>query len=314
MRLKQERAARLPFLKRAAREWRKNRMLYVLTLVPVVFLLLFKYMPLYGLQIAFRNYSVTRGIWESPWVGLKYVQRFLGAYPFWNIMRNTIMISLYSLAAFPVPILLALLLNYNPSRRYRKTVQLVSYAPHFISVVVTVGMILQFLGSRGPLNLLITALGGEAVAFMRYERYFYWILILSDLWQHAGYSAIIYIAALAGVSEELHEAAIVDGADILRRIWYIDLPCIMPTVIIMLILRFGGLLNVDFEKIFLLQNNLNLGVSEVVSTYVYKQGMASSMPQYSYSAAIGLFVSVINCAMLLLMNGTAKKLSGDSLW
>lgn len=297
------------------RELRTNWGLYLLVSIPVAYLIIFKYMPMYGVQIAFRDYTPVRSITGSPWVGLKHFQRFFTNPRSWAIIRNTLSISLYSLLTFPLPIVLALLLNYMPSQRFKKTVQMVSYAPHFISTVVMAGMILQFLDTRsGLVNLLISALGGEAVSFMSQPRYFYHIYVWSGIWQGIGYNSIIYIAALAGVSPELHEAAIVDGANILKRMWHIDLPSLLPTVSILLIMQCGSVLSVGYEKIYLLQNNLNNPVSEVISTYVYKQGIAASMPQYSYATAIGLFVSAINIILLFIVNKVTGKLSGSSLW
>ncbi len=298
-----------------AHEFRKNWGLYLLVSIPLLYLILFKYWPMYGVQIAFRNYSPARSIENSPWVGWKYFEKFMTNYKFRSILLNTILISLYSLATFPLPIVLAILLNYVKRERFKKTVQMVSYMPHFISTVVMVGIILQFLDARSGLLNMITALfGQEAVNFIAKPEYFRAIYVLSGVWQSLGYNSIIYIAALSGVSPELHEAAIVDGANILKRIWHIDLPGIMPTISILLIMQCGSILSVGYEKIYLLQNNLNLSVSEIISTYVYKQGIAASMPQYSYATAIGLFVSVVNVIMLIIVNSLSNKLSGSSLF
>ena len=303
------------FSERFVREIRKNWGLYLLVSIPLLYLILFKYWPMYGVQIAFRNYSPARSIANSPWVGLKYFQKFMGNYQFKRILGNTIAISLYSLLTFPLPILLAVLLNYVTRPRFKKTVQMISYMPHFISTGVMVGIILQFLDVRsGMLNMLLTALGREPVNFMAKPAYFRTIYILSGVWQSLGYNSIIYIAALSGVSPELHEAAIVDGANVLKRIWHVDLPGILPTISILLIMQCGSILSVGYEKIYLMQNSLNLSVSEIISTYVYKQGIAASMPQYSYATAIGLFVSVVNVIMLLIVNAASNRLSGNSLF
>lgn len=297
------------------REFRSNWGLYLLVAIPVVYLIVFKYAPMYGVQIAFRDYTPVRSITGSPWVGLKHFQRFFTNPNSWSIIRNTLSISIYSLITFPLPIVLALLLNYMPSRKFKKAVQLISYAPHFISTVVMVGIILQFLDTRtGLINIVISALGAEPVSFMSQPQYFDHIYVWSGIWQGIGYSSIIYIAALAGVSPELHEAAIVDGASILKRMWHIDLPCLLPTVSILLIMQCGSVLSIGYEKIYLMQNNLNSSVSEVISTYVYKQGIAATTPQYSYATAIGLFVSLINIILLLIVNKVTGKLSGSSLW
>lgn len=293
---------------------RRNVSLYVLLLLPVLYLVLFKYVPIYGLQIAFRDYKPSRGILQAEWVGLKYVHKFLSNHKFRVVMGNTIRLSLLSMLTFPLPILFAFLLNYLNSDRMRRCVQMVSYMPHFISTVVMVGMINQFFDARGPVNQIIVSMGGAAQSFLSKKEYFDPIYIWTGVWQEIGYSSIIYISALAGVSPELHEAGIVDGAGIIKRFVHIDLPCILPTICILLIMRCGSILNVGYEKIFLMQNDLNDAVSEVVSTFVYKQGLASTIPQYSYSTAIGLFVSILNVLMLTIVNAVSRRLGGASLW
>lgn len=303
------------FWQSICRELAKNWSLYLLVSIPVIYLIIFRYVPMYGVQIAFRRYQPVRGITGSPWVGLDYFRQFITNHRFWSIIRNTLSISLYTLATFPLPVILAILLNYIPFRGFKKSVQLVSYAPHFISTVVMVSIILQFLDTRnGLINILITTFGGEAVNFMAKEEMFYHIYVWSGVWQTIGYSSIIYIAALAGVSPELHEAAVMDGATILKRVWHIDIPSILPTVMIMFIMQCGTVMSVGYEKVFLMQNDLNLSVSEVIDTYVYKQGLTASMPKYSYSTAVGLFVSMINSSLLIFVNWLAKKFSGSSLW
>ncbi len=307
--------AKEPLWQRVRKEFAKNWSLYLLVSIPLAYLIIFRYVPMYGVQIAFRRYQPVRGILGSPWVGLDYFRQFITNHRFWSIIRNTLSISLYTLATFPLAIILAVLLNYIPMQGFKKTVQLVSYAPHFISTVVMVSIILQFLDTRnGLINILITSLGGEAVNFMAKEEAFYHIYVWSGVWQSIGYSSIIYIAALAGVSPELHEAAIMDGATILKRVWHIDIPSILPTVMIMFIMQCGTVMSVGYEKVFLMQNDLNLNVSEVIDTYVYKQGLTASMPKYSYSTAVGLFVSIINSILLIFVNWVSKKFSGSSLW
>lgn len=294
---------------------RKNLGLYILVVIPIIYIIVFKYIPMYGVQIAFRDYAPAKGIMGSTWVGLKYFKKFVENYQFKQIVWNTMAISLYQLATFPFPIILALLLNYIRIQKFKKTVQMVTYAPYFLSTVVMVGIIIQFLDARsGLINTIITAFGGDAQNFMANSNSFRTIYVWSGVWQSIGYSSIIYIAALSGVPAELHEAAIMDGANILKRIWHIDIPTIMPTISIMLILQCGSILSIGYEKIYLMQNSLNLSASEVISTYVYKQGIASSMPQYSYSTAIGLFVSVINVVLLIIVNKLTSKLSGNSLF
>jgi len=289
--------------------------LYVMLLIPLVILILFKYMPMYGVQIAFKDYKISRTIAESPWVGFKYFTKFFNSFQFKQIMGNTLSINLYSLATFPLSLLFALMVHYLTLPKFKKTVQMVSYAPHFISRVVMCSMIIQFLDARGGIiNEFLALFGVEPVNYMAKPEYFYTIYVWSDVWQKIGYNSIIYVAALAGVSQELHEAAIVDGAPIVKRIWYIDIPSVLPTFCILLIMQCGQLLNLGYEKVLLLQNNLNNDVSQVISTYSYEIGIAASRPQYSYASAIGLFTSVINMTMLFIVNKVTKKLSGNSLW
>ena len=306
---------RKTWIEKLLTEVRRHWGLYVLVSVPLAYLIIFKYIPMYGVQIAFRDYKVGQGFSSGKWVGLKHFIKFLNFYDFKKLMLNTAAISFYSLLTFPFPIILALLLNYIKSQRFKKTVQMITYAPHFISTVVMVGMILQFLDAKnGIVNILISMCGGEAQNWMAKPAYFRHIYIWSGVWQGIGYSSIMYISALSSVSPELHEAAVIDGANILQRMWNVDLPGILPTVSIMLILRCGSILNVGYEKIYLMQNSLNLPVSEVISTYVYKEGFTSGMPRYSYSAAVNLFISVINIILLLTVNKLADKFSNSSLF
>lgn len=297
------------------KDMKKSWSLYVMVAIPLAFLIIFKYVPMYGLQIAFKDYYPVKGFTGSEWVGLKYFTKFITNYQFTTILWNTVIISLYQLVTFPLPIALAVLLNYIAKERFKKIVQMVSYAPHFISTVVIVGIIIQFLDARsGVINQLVTGLGGEAKNFMAYPEYFRHIFVWTGVWQSIGYNSIIYIAALSGVSTEMHEAAIIDGANIVKRVWYVDLPTILPTIMIMLIMQCGSILSLGYEKIYLMQNSLNLSQSEIISTYVYKQGIASSLPQYSYATAIGLFVSVVNVILLILVNGISKRISDNSLF
>ena len=294
---------------------RKNMGLYFLMLIPISYVIIFKYMPMYGAQIAFKNYSIIRGVRGSAWVGFKHFRDFFGNYIFWRVLLNLLSISFYSIVVFPVPIILALLINYNPILKFRKMVQLVTYAPHFISTVVLAGMILQFLALRnGVLNMLLGVLGVNPIDFLGNPILFSSVYVWSGVWQNTGYAAIIYIAALSSVNPELHEAAVIDGASIVQRIRHIDLPSIMPTIVILLILRCGRVMTIGYEKILLLQNNLNLSKSEVISTYVYKVGIVYAIPRYSYASAVGLFVSVVNLILLVAVNQLAKKASGNALW
>lgn len=290
----------------------RNWVLYLFLLPTLIYLLIFHYWPLYGIQIAFRNFKPTKGIWGSQWVGMKYFEKFFNSYMFKDLLTNTIVLSVYQIvASFAFPIILALLLNYCVSNRLRKLTQMVTYAPHFISTVVLVGMLNVFLSDSGIINQLLNLLGLRSVPFLSDAGMFRHIYVWSHIWQRTGYNSVIYIAALAGVSPELHEAAIVDGANKLQRIMHIDLPAILPTAIILLIMSTGNMLSLGFEKVYLMQNDLNLGVSEIISTYVYRIGLINA--QYSYSTAIGLFNNVINLIVLLTVNKIADKVSGTSL-
>lgn len=295
---------------------KKGWQLYVLLALPLIYLVVFKYVPMYGVMIAFKNYLANEGIWGSEWVGFKHFERFFYSYEFWRLMKNTLIISVYSLiAGFPFPILLALGLNYARNRIFKKSVQMITYAPHFISVVVMVGIILELLDPRnGIINNIIRALGFETVNFMDNPNYFKSIYVWSGIWQSVGFNCIIFLAALAAIDPSLHEAAVVDGASIWRRMWHIDLPGIMPIAIILLILNTGHILDNGFEKVLLMQNPLNLRTSEVIDTYVYKVGLVSQAMNYSYSTAIGLFKSLIGLILLISVNKVAQKTKQSSLW
>lgn len=290
--------------------------LYLLMLLPLLYLIIFKYVPMYGAQIAFRDYNPVKGIWGSDWVGLHYFTRFFNSYQFWTILRNTISLSLYQLlAGFPFPIILALSLNYLTNIRFKKTVQMITYFPHFISVVVVVGIIYQVLDPRiGVVAEIVKLFGGTPENYLGKAEYFQSIYVWSGIWQNVGFDCIIYLAALSTVDPALHEAAVVDGASKLKRMWYIDLPGILPIAIILLILNVGQMLEIGFEKVFLLQNPLNLSTSEVIDTYVYKVGLASQVVDFSYASAIGLFRNVLNLALLIVVNQASKKLGQESLW
>lgn len=288
--------------------------LYLLLLPAVLYVLIFLYAPMGGVLIAFKDYSPVKGIFGSPWVGLKYFERFLNAYNFEQIFVNTLSLSAYNLVAqFPIPIIFALFLNQMRQRRFKKVVQTVSYAPHFISMVVLVGMLNVFLSpSTGIVNIIIKSLGGDAVYFLGKADLFRPVYVWSGVWQDTGRSAIIYIAALSSIDQELHEAAMVDGASKLQQTLYIDIPGIMPTAVIMLILNLGRIMSVGFEKAYLMQNTLNISTAEIISTYVYKVGLLNA--QFSLSTAIGLFNSVISCVLVVSVNYIARRFSDTSLW
>ncbi|WP_442915290.1 ABC transporter permease [Marinilactibacillus sp. XAAS-LB27] len=291
----------------------KNWQLLIMIMPVIIFFIVFHYVPMYGVQIAFRRFMPVHGIWGSPWVGLDHFTRFFNMHYAGRLIWNTLSLSLYSLAAgFPMPILLALAINEIKDGRFKKFIQTVTYAPNFISVVVIVGMIITFLSpSTGVINHLLDFLGMERQHFMQNPRWFRHIYVLSGIWQTTGWGTVIYLAALSGVDTQLHEAATIDGATRLQRLWYINVPVLVPTMIILLIMNFGGIMAVGFEKVFLMQNSLNMGTSDVIATFTYRTGLLEG--QYSYAAAIGLFNSLINSVMLLTVNWIARKYSETSL-
>lgn len=288
--------------------------LFVFVLPAFLYTLLFDYRPMYGVIVAFQNYKLKLGIQGSPFVGFANFARLFSSYWFPIILQNTLSISLLSLAlSFPLPILFALMVNEVKTPWIKKGLQTVSYAPHFVSVVVVCSMVLIFLSpENGIINRLVKLAGGEPVAFMQFPGYVKWIYVLSGLWQNTGWDAIIYFAALSAVDPELIEAAQIDGATRLQRIYHVNFPVLIPTIIILLILRCGSVLNVGYEKVFLLQNAMNITGSEVISTYVYKMGLEKS--DFAFSTAVGLFNSVVNCVILILVNGLSRKVSETSLW
>lgn len=298
------------------KQLRINWELYLLILIPVIYVIVFHYLPMYGLQIAFKNFNLAKGMFASKWVGLAHFERFFHSYQFVLLLKNTLVLSVYNLAVgFPFPILLAISLNYLRNERFKKVVQMTTYAPHFISVVVIAGLITQMLSVRiGFINNLIELLGGQRVDFLGNPAYFKSIYVGSGIWQEAGWGSIIYLAALAGIDPQLHEAALMDGASKVRRIWHIDLPGIAPTIIILLIMNIGRIMNVGFQKVLLLQNPLNMESSEVIDTYVYNIGIASGLPNFSYVTAIGMFKSIISLILIICANKIAKKISDTSLW
>lgn len=293
--------------------WR-NWELYLLLLPVIAYFVIFKYVPMYGVQIAFKDFMAAKGIWDSPWVGWDHFERLFNSYYFWRLIKNTLGIGIYELVVgFPVPIILALMINEVRAAWFRKTVQTVTYAPHFLSTVVMVGMVFIFLSpGSGLINQLIKLFGLEPVSFMTEPGWFKSIFVLSGVWQNMGWSSIIYLAALTGIDPQLHEAAKVDGASRLQRIWHINLPGIMPTIVILLILNVGNLMGVGFEKVLLVQNDLNMEASDVLSTYVYRSGILEA--QYSFSAAVDLFNAIVNFILLVSVNYLSRRVSETSLW
>lgn len=293
---------------------KRNWLLYLVLLPAVLYIATFCYAPMYGLQIAFRNFRIADGIVGSEWAGLKWFDRFFNTPRFWVILKNTLTISLYSLAvSFPLPIALALVLNNVRNAKYKKFAQTITYMPHFISTVVLVGMMSVFFSPRsGVVNTVLGLFGIEPIYFMGNASYFSHMYVWSGVWQTMGWNSIIYMAALAGVDPSLHEAAMIDGANKLKRVIHIDLPTIIPTMSILLIMNFGKVMSVGYEKVYLMQNDLNQATSEIISTYVYKMGVLNQ--QFSYSTAIGLFNNVVNFLLVVIMNRVVKKLSGSGLW
>lgn len=293
------------------RHFLRDRQLYLLIIIGIAPFILFHYGPMYGVQIAFRDYRIADGITGSEWVGLKWFKEFLTDPNFKRIFLNTLVISLYSLVTFPLPIILALMFNSMRSRKYRKAAQTIAYMPHFISITVFVGIInLIFSPTTGLYGNLFRLFGGEGYPtdFRGLATSFRHIYIWSGVWQGVGWQTILYTSALSAVSNELHEAACLDGASRFKRILHVDLPAIMPTIAIMLILRMGSLISVGFEKAYLLQSPLNLSTSELISTYVYKRGL-SDFRRFSYGTAVSLFNTAINITLMLIANYTSKKVT-----
>lgn len=287
-------------------------------LLPVISIIIFNYSPMVGLQIAFKKFKIQDGIWGSAWVGLDNFRKFFKAYQFWQVLRNTLIISFYSIfASFPFPVLFALVLNTIEHAKFKKTVQTITYMPHFISTVVLVGIMMQiFHPMIGLYGKFFTELTGRMPQdLFSNPKAFYHLYVWSGVWQQFGYNSVIYVAALTNVSAELHEAAHVDGATRFQRVLHIDFPSILPTITIMLILRAGRVMSIGFEKVYLMQNTLNLSTSEIISTFVYKKGLGSgSSNDYSLSAAIGMFNSIINLLLILVVNFISSKVSESSLW
>lgn len=287
---------------------------YLLILPPLAVLIIFSYGPMYGVQIAFKDYVIRQGIWGSKWIGLTHFENFLTTYNFVRLIKNTAGLSSYSLAAgFPIPIILAIMLNECANVPFKRTVQMLTYAPHFISTVIVVSMLMLFISPRsGMINNFIVLLGGQEKDYIGMPAYFKSLYVWSGVWQSMGFNSIIYLAALSGLDPQLHEAAIMDGASKIKRIWHIDLPGISPTIIILLILSSGNIMSVGFEKVYLMQNTLNMSVSDVIATYVYRIGLQNA--QYSFSSAVGLFDSVVNAILLIIVNTISRRFSETSLW
>ena len=291
---------------------RKYWQLYLLVIPAIIYVLIFSYGPMYGIIIAFEDFRPKRGYLGSEWVGLEHFIRFITYPDFWKLIKNTLSLSLYSLLTFPCAIILALLINEIKNTKFKKTVQMVTYAPHFLSIVVMCSLVVLMVGRDGPLGHLYAMFTGKSENLLTIPSLFSSIYVWSGVWQSTGWGTIIYLAALSGISPDLIEAAEIDGANRLQVIRHVNIPGIMPTIVIMFIMSVGGILSVGFEKVFLLQNDLNLGVSNVISTFTYQIGLIGG--QFSYSTAIGLFNNIVNIIMLFLANTVLKKVSGTGLF
>ena len=304
--------ARKRFVHRLKRIWP----LYVLLLPALIYIIIFAYGPMYGAIIAFKDYKIAKGIWGSSWVGLKWFQKFVNYYDFWNLAKNTLRISIYSIAAgMSVSIVLSLSMNCMRSTTAKRFVQTATYLPHFVSVVVMVGTLIRFLNpSLGVISKMIQAMGGTDRDLMGIPSALPHLYVWSGIWQNGGWGTILYLAALTAVDPQLHEAAIVDGASRVKRVVHIDIPAIVPVIVISLIMNMGSILSVGTDKMLLMQNSLNRSTSEVISTYVYDQGIAAGSPKYSYATAIGLMNSVLSFILIVTVNQICKKLNHTSLF
>jgi len=300
------------FSYRAFRDLKLNKYIYIMLLPVIAYYVIFLYGPMYGLQIAFKDYSLGAGMWHSPWVGFKHFESFFDSYYFWRLLRNTVLLSIYELIfAFPASIILALLLNELRSNAFKRMVQTVTYMPHFISIVVISGMLVDFLSRDGLINNVIAMFGFERTAFLGEAGWFRSIYISSNIWQGVGWGSIIYLSAMSSIDPSLYEAARVDGANRWKQTLHVTIPGIMPTIVILLILQIGSFMTVGTEKILLLYNPTTYETADVIGTFLYRKGILEA--DYSYSAAVGLFNSIINFVLLVLANALSKK-SGNNLW
>nr|WP_246627262.1 ABC transporter permease subunit [Paenibacillus solanacearum] len=295
------------------RDLRRNKLLYLMVLPVIAYYVIFDYGPMYGLQIAFKDYSPGTGIWGSPWAGLEHFKQFFDSYYFWRIIRNTLLINVYELIfGFPAPIILALLLNELRRQAFKRIVQTITYLPHFISIVVVVGMLVDFLARDGVVNQLLSTFGLASKSYLSEPDWFRLIYVSSGIWQQVGWGSIIYLAALSTIDPTLYEAARVDGAGRWKQMVHITIPGIMPTVIILLILKMGSMMSVGSEKILLMYNPLTYDTADVISTFVYRKGILEA--SYSYTTAVGLFNAVIAFSLLIVSNSISKRVSETKLW
>jgi putative aldouronate transport system permease protein len=291
----------------------RDRYLLLIIVIPVIYFIVFQYLPMYGLIIAFKDFRPLSGILGSPWAGFKHFEQFFHSVYLWRLLKNTVLLSIYSLIwGFPIPIIFALLVNELRDRFYKKFVQTVSYLPHFISVVVVTGMLVTFLAQDGVVNMVLSKFGIDPIVFLNESGLFRSIYVSSGVWQSFGWGSIIYLAAMAGINPQLYEAAAMDGAKRWHRIRHITLPGIMPTIIILLILNVGSMLEIGFEKVILLYNPTTYVTADIIQTYVYRRGILSA--DFSYGAAIGLINNVINLCILVIANTISRRVSDTSLW
>lgn len=301
------------FIESFKKSFKKNKHIHLMMIPVIAYFIIFHYQPMYGVQIAFRNFSFRKGIWGSDWVGLKNIYDFMGSYYFIRLLKNTFLISLNDLLwGFPAPILLALLMNELKSNLYKRMVQSITYLPHFISLVIICGMLKDFFSLNGVVNDIIVQFGGQAINFFAVADMFLPIYVGSNVWQHLGWGSIIYLAALTAIDPQLYEAAKIDGAGRIKQIFHVTIPGILPTIVILFILRTGKMLSVGSEKVLLLYNSTIYESADVISTFVYRKGLEDG--NYSYASAVGLFNAVINFVLLIAVNKLSKKLTENSLW
>ena len=295
--------------------WMRHKWLYIMSIPFIAYYVIFHYMPMYGATIAFKDFDVSLGVTASPWVGFKHFEAFFKDFYFTRIIRNTLLISIYNLLwAFPAPIIFALLMNEMRHEGFKKTVQTITYLPHFISLIVICGMLTDFLAEDGLISVILSKFGMEPTYYLSYPQYFRTIYISSGIWQGIGWSSIIYLSALSGIDQQLYEAARIDGANKLRQVWHVTLPGIVPTIVTLLILDMGKIMSVGYEKIILLYNGNTYETADVLSSYIYRNGLSGTSMKYSYTTAIGLFSSVINIILLVTANKISKLVSESSLW
>lgn len=299
--------------KEIIKDLKRNKQVYIMAIPIIAFYIVFHYLPMYGIVIAFKNFSPFKGIMGSPWAGLKYFKEFFGSYQAWRVIKNTIILSGYEILwGFPAPIILALLLNELSHKFYKKLIQTISYLPHFISLVVICGMILDFTATDGAINDIVALLGFQKTNFMMKPEFFRTIFVASGIWQGVGWGSIIYLSAIAGIDPTMYEAAVIDGAGRFKQLIHITLPSISSTIIILFIMRIGHVMSIGWEKVILLYNPMVYDTADIISSYIYRRGLLES--SYSLSAAVGLFNSLINFTLIIIANKISKTFSESSLW